>query len=78
MPRPKFQVQKDVQDFTRNIPRVIEQTVCKDHNAIDGDPCYEVPRGVCNKRARKLFIGVSTERTRSTARAAERPQKEYR
>jgi hypothetical protein len=75
MPRPKFQIQKEIRDFTRNIPRVIQETTCKAHDATDGQPCYDMPYGVCNHRARQLFIGVSSERNRQTARAAERSQK---
>jgi hypothetical protein len=78
MPRPKFQIQKEIRDFTRNIPRVIEETTCKAHDATDGQPCYGLPYGVCDKRARQLFIGVPSERTKFTARAAERSQKENR
>ena len=77
MPRPKFQVQKQTMDFQRKIRRVVDETTCHRHNSIEGEPCWRVPFGVCNQRATKIFDGVPTERTKSTARAAFRAQKEH-
>lgn len=66
--KPKYQVQKQMQDFTSKIRYVAEQTVCEEHEAMKGRPCWWIPgdgsilyAGVCNSRASKIFTGTPSE-----------------
>lgn len=78
--RPKFVVQQKVMDFHSKIDRVLVETTCDRHSAPIGEPCWDVAsdttkffgRGICGKRASKIYTGTVTDRSRS----GKRPQKE--
>lgn len=78
--KPKFSVQQKVMDFTSKIDRVLAETSCDRHSAPTLEPCWDISsdttkffgRGVCGKRAAKIYTGNITDRSRS----GKRPKKE--
>lgn len=84
MQRPKFSIQTVTKDFTSKIRYVVDNTLCDSHGAIrHGQPCWWIrndsgsPRAaICDKRARKVYTGTSSERASMNKYAYNRKQKE--
>lgn len=74
--RQKFTVQKKLMDFTSKIRRVIDDTECKQHKRLRGQPCYVIygtdnglyRLGICGKRSRLIYTGDIDPRSLSNKR----------